>query len=112
MPKMQPPGMAVVISAEPKKSADNGRMPPPGMKDRPQTDEQGKVSPEDAKVYRAGQNCINCTMYEPVNGECSKVAGNLDPQDGCLEYFDPIGGDEPDEDDMGGESDNDEDDQQ
>lgn len=85
-------------------------MPPPGMADKPMGD--GKASPEEAHVIRADAHCIDCRNYDPTSGDCSEVAGSFDPQDACSEYFDAIGSDEPDDDDMGGAPDGDEDDSQ
>ncbi len=79
-------------------------MPPPGMDDRG----DGKVSPEEAEVHRADQICVNCTMYDPTSGECSKVAGSFDPQDGCVKYFEAIGDDTPRDPDDGSAPDDDE----
>lgn len=104
--RMSPPGMAVVISAKPP-DGPGKRMQPPGMDEKPMGD--GKASPEEAMVYRADRKCIDCDNYDATSGDCSEVSGSFDPQDGCLKYFEPIG-DEPDEDDKGGASDEDADD--
>src|ERR1700742_1534693 len=104
--RMPPPGMTVAIAVKPKGS-DSGKMPPPGEMGKPRMGEDGKVSPEDAQVYRADQTCVHCVNYDPTSGDCTKVSGSFDPSDGCLRYFSAIGDDEPDEDDMDGESDND-----
>lgn len=97
MDRMPPPGashheMPATIAAGPGKE----KMPPPGAMDKVG---DGKVSPEEAGVYRSDQTCVQCGHYDPTSGECSKVAGNFDPQDGCMEYFEAIGDDTPPEDD-------------
>lgn len=76
------------------------KMAPPGMEDKKP---MGKASPEDAQVIRADMHCLDCHNYDPTSGECSKVEGSFDPQDGCVKFFEAIGQDEPDDDDMGGE---------
>lgn len=112
MDRMPPPGLTVMIGAHPKGDMPKpgGKMPPPGMKADPMG--SGKASPEEAEVIRADEHCIDCKNYDPTSGDCTEVEGSFDPQDGCAEYFDKIGGDEPDEDDMGGKPDGDMDDQQ
>lgn len=96
------PGIAVTIPAKP--SPD--KMPPPGMTDKPTGD--GKVSPEEAEVYRADQTCVNCSNYDPTSGDCSKVSGSFDPSDGCVKYFEAIGDDTPKDPDDGSAPDDDE----
>lgn len=84
-------------------------MSPPGSS---QGSNSGKVSGEEAGLVLDSEHCIDCTMYHPDTGECDKVEGSLNPQDGCAKYFQPLDGQsEPDADDMGGPSDNDADDQ-
>lgn len=108
--RMPPPGLTVVIG-HPKGDMPKpgGRMQPPGMQDGPTG--SGKASPEDAGVVRSDEHCIDCKNYDPTSGECAKVDGSYDPQDGCKDYFDKIGGDEPDADESGGMPDDDADDQ-
>ena len=101
-PGSKGPGVAIIVAEH---KAD-GRMPPPGMKDQQGS---GKVSPEDAKLVLADEHCNDCTMYHHDTGECDKVDGTMDPQDGCYEYFQRAN--EPDADEQGGPSDNDADDQ-
>lgn len=113
MAKMPPPGsgpgLTVVIGHDSPKP--DGKMPPPGTDlNAPKAGADGKVSPEDAQVYREGQTCVQCENYDPNSGECAKVSGSFSPQDGCLKYFEPMDSDEPDADDAGGPSDQDMDD--
>lgn len=100
--RMAPPGME---TAAPKPPA--ARMAPPGQMEQPTG---AKAAPEEAMVIRADAHCIDCRNYDPTSGECSKVDGSFDPQDACAEFFDAIGSDEPDGDDMGGAADQDSDD--
>ena len=66
---------------------DDGRMPPPGT-EKPDTG--GKATPDDAKVVREDQHCIDCENYGVDTGECEKVTGAFAPQDGCHMYFSPL----------------------
>ena len=85
---------------------DDGKMPPPGMEDKPQT--QTEASLEDAGVIKADRHCIDCENYAPDTGACSKVEGSFDPDDACVRYFEPVADDEsgegPDADDDGQQS--------
>lgn len=113
MDRMPPPGLTVVIGAHPKGDMPkDGRMPPPGMPKSGAMGEGGKASPEEAGVIRSDQKCIDCANYDATSGDCAKVSGSFDPGDSCMEYFEAINSDEPDEDDMGGKPDGDMDDQQ
>lgn len=103
---MAPPGSMTAAPAPPVEM--KSKMAPPGMEEKKPGD--GKVSPEDAEVVRSDAHCIDCTNYDPTSGECSKVQGSFDPQDACAEYFSAINSDEPDDDNMGGAPDMDEDD--
>ncbi len=107
---MPPPGeghgIAIVIGAHPA----SGKMPPPGADDKPMSDSDGKVSPEEATIIRSDEHCIDCKNYDPTSGECAKISGSFDPQDACVKFFEAIGNDEPDADDTGGTPDNDSDD--
>src|SRR5882757_9061283 len=95
--RMPPPGQSGSPSAPP-----GMQMPPPGMDaDKPPGKPTGKASPEDAGVIRADEHCIDCTNYSPDSGECARVEGSYDPQDGCVQYFQPTPG-EPDADGQGG----------
>ena len=115
---MPPPGMdrkkpdAVIAVGVGMPKKPGGRMPPPGME--PEGDEGGggKQSPEEALVVREDKHCSTCAHWSPQTGECAKVEGMFSPQDACLRYWEEGGSDheEPDEDDMGGAPDQDEDD--
>ena len=94
MGKMPPPGgdspgLAIMIGVP---HGKDGKMPPPGMEDKPQG--SGKASPDDAKVVHADQHCIDCQQYHPDTGDCDKVDGSFDPQDGCHMYFTEVADDE------------------
>lgn len=112
MDRMPPPGLTVMIGAHPRGDMPKlgGRMQPPGMKADPMG--SGKASPEEAGVIRSDQKCIDCANYDATSGDCAKVSGSFDPSDSCMQYFEAINSDEPDEDDMGGKPDGDMDDQQ
>lgn len=105
--KMPPPS-ATMDQPSPMPS----KMRPPGAPE-PESKPAGegqKVSPEDAGVVRNNEHCIDCSNYSPESGDCSKVEGYFDAQDSCVNYFDPIGDEEPDADDAGGPPDQDRDD--
>ena len=121
-PSMPPPGakkkpvLAVAIGIGKDKPGqqgpDDGAEGPEGS---PQGgDAGGQHSAEDALVIRENQHCKDCENYDHVSGSCSKVDGGFAPEDACLRYFEPRGGDddddEPDADDMGGPPDGDADD--
>ena len=89
--RMPPPGtgpgkgVAIIISPG-GKDGPGGRMPPPGM-DSPGGSPSGKVSPDEAKVVREDEHCVDCRNYSPDSGECEKVEGSFSPDDGCHMFF-------------------------
>jgi hypothetical protein len=62
---------------------------------------EGKASPEEAGVVKADRHCIDCANYSPDTGACSAVEGVFDPDDACIQYFEPVAedGEQPDLDD-------------
>ena len=98
--RMPPPGAdkkpSLVVAIDvPKRGGsegDGGRMPPPGVE---KPDMGGKATPDEAKVVREDQHCIDCTHYQVDTGECEEVAGAFAPQDGCHMLFAAL----PEEDD-------------
>jgi len=99
MAKMPPPGTeghgVAIIIGTPKGGASSDRMPPPGMPDK---DPNGKASRDEAGFVGAEQHCVDCEIYDVQTGDCSKVEGSMDPQDGCSAYFQPVSDSEGDND--------------
>jgi hypothetical protein len=102
-PSMPPPGgkkpgLTVAIGVGPSKSGPPGDdKPDTPDESTPKPEDGGKVSPEQAVVLRAGEECHMCQNYAPESGECSKVEGYFDPEDRCIKYFTPIPGAKDDE---------------
>jgi hypothetical protein len=117
---MPPPGsgkktglMVAIGIGKPKAPMPKGG-PDSGMDGQQAASQGKKATPEEAHVVREDRHCKSCRNYQPESGECSKVQTTFAPEDACLVYFEPMSGaddeDEPDEDDMGGSPDGDEDD--
>jgi hypothetical protein len=99
MARSDPPGKpGVVIAVGMKPDGKSGRMGPPGGS-QPGAAGKTKASPVEATVIRSNEHCIDCKNYNPQDGTCEQVDGQFDPQDACVKYFSPAGGDEPDADD-------------
>lgn len=113
MPRMDPPGghgATVVIGIG--KPPAGGRMDPPGSP-KPGDKQPGqKATDEEAQAVMHDAHCIDCKNWHEDTGECDEVAGVWDPQDACRVYFEPMNSGEPDQDEQGGPSDMDQDDQQ
>ena len=96
MARMDPPSgkpkTAIAISVRP------GKMGPPGMEDdAPAPDGEpsgGKASVAEAHKVGAEQHCSDCKNYQAESGDCTKVEGYWDPDDACVRYFTPMGGED------------------
>lgn len=51
-----------------------------------------KMSTDEALVVRADHHCKDCKQYQANSGECLKVDGVFDPEDGCMRWFTPMSG--------------------
>lgn len=92
MPKQGPP--RPMRGGGPPPPSD--KMPPPSMPPKPQQEGSGKTSREECLFVRADQHCGSCAHFGE-DGSCDVVDGQMQPEDACLRFFEPMGGGEQEE---------------
>lgn len=60
---------------------------PPEADMKDPNEEGGKVSREKALFVEETHHCKDCSNYSSEDGSCSKVEGQMDPEDACLRHF-------------------------